>query len=293
MTNGKGVADVSHPIANMVAAGMTIMRVENESQQSMATLKPRDENKVYEGALVELELAPEFAKRAWYAIPYKDAEGKTQLVEGPSIKAAMALARRWGNCANAARIVEETDDRITVEGVFIDYETNVRTLRTVSITRRSWSKKLQQVIPLREDRLNMAIQAGMSKAVRNAILSSLPQSLIDTYISRAKSITTKGIKGIGGVKETKSIKERIEDAMKWFVAKGATQEAIKDHIAGLAAETEEDVLGSLQGLATAIKDGQTSIEEAFGASISHPGAPVGQAPNVKDLLGETVKGKGK
>ena len=85
----------THPVAELIAQGMTVMRVENESQQAMATMKPRDEAKVYAGAVKELELAPQFAKTAWYSIPYKDGE-KTVFVEGPSITAAMALARRWG-----------------------------------------------------------------------------------------------------------------------------------------------------------------------------------------------------
>jgi len=272
---------MTHPVAELIAQGMTVLRVENESQQAMATMKPRDEAKVYAGAVKELELAPQFAKTAWYSIPYKDGE-KTVFVEGPSIKAAMALARRWGNCANAARITDNMDDRVIVEGVFMDYETNLRTLRTVSVAKRAWNHKMKQVLPLREDRLNMAIQSGMSKATRNAILASLPASLVDTYVAAAKRVAIG--KGPAGSKE-KSLKERIEDAKKKFVTMGATENSIQLYINGQAYETDEDLLAGLMGLWTSINDGQASIEDVFGAPEAAAAPAQGALPTVGDLLG--------
>jgi hypothetical protein len=278
----------THPVAELVAQGMTIMRVENESQQAMATLKPRNEEAVYAGAIRELELAPEFAKLAWYSIPYKDKQtGKTTNVEGPSIKAAMALARRWGNCANAGRIVEDLDDRLVVEGVFMDYETNLRTLRTVSVAKKSWSAAIRQVVPLREDRLNMSIQAGMSKAIRNAVLASIPASLVDSYVAAAKRIAVKGGPKAPGAQEP-TAKERIAASVKFFVSKGATPKSVDDYINGLASETDEDTLATLIGVATAIKDGQTTIEEAFGKPEDDSVVPAA-IPSVKDLLGGDKK----
>jgi hypothetical protein len=286
--NEKRMDGPTHPVAELVAQGMTIMRVENESQQAMATLRPRNEEAVYAGAIRELELAPEFAKLAWYSIPYKDKQtGKSTNVEGPSIKAAMALARRWGNCANAGRIVEDLDDRLVVEGVFMDYETNLRTLRTVSVAKKSWSAAIKQVVPLREDRLNMAIQAGMSKAIRNAVLASIPASLVDSYVTAAKRIAVKGgPKAAGGQEPT--AKERIAASVKWFVSKGAAQKSVDDYINGLASETDEDTLATLIGVATAIKDGQATIEEAFGKPEDDSVVPAA-IPSVKDLLGGDKK----
>jgi hypothetical protein len=271
----------THPVAELIAQGMTVMRVENESQQAMATLKPRNEAKVYMGAIEELQLAPQFAKTAWYSIPYKDGD-KTVFVEGPSIKAAMALARRWGNCANAARITDNLEDRIIVEGVFMDYETNLRTLRTVSVAKKAWNTRLKQVLPLREDRLNMAIQSGMSKATRNAILASLPASLVDSYVAAAKKIAIG--KGPAGSKE-KTIKERVDEAIKKFITMGTTENAVQLYINGQAYETDEDLLAGLMGLWTSINEGQVSVEDVFGVTEAAPAALSGAIPSAADLLG--------
>jgi hypothetical protein len=272
----------------MIEQGLTVMRVENESQQKMAVMKPRDEAVVYSGALKELELAPEFAKRAWYAIPYKDGD-KVVNVEGPSIKAAMALARRWGNCANGGRVVENLDDRIIVEGVFLDYETNLRTMRTVSVAKRFWSKKTNSVIPLRDDRLNMAIQSGMSKAIRNAILSSIPASLVDAYVAHAKKVAAAALKGnVAPGAKPKTAKEQIEASIRWFVAQGAADKSVREYLDGLGMETDDDILTHIIGLGTAIRDGQTNIEEVFGKPETATSAPAA-VPSVGDLLGGEAK----
>jgi len=83
---------------SLVAQGAQIMRIENDSMLAVAVQRPRDEQKVITGALKELELVPEEAAKAFYEIPYQetlpDGEKRTVKVSGPSIKAAMALARR-------------------------------------------------------------------------------------------------------------------------------------------------------------------------------------------------------
>lgn len=241
----------------MVAQGLRVVQIENDTQRSMAVQKPRDEAAVYKGAVKELSLAPEFAKSAFYSIPYKDGD-RTVNVEGPSIKAAMALARRWGNCANGARVTDDNDERITVEGVFLDYETNVRTLRSVSVPKTGYSKATKSTYRLREDKLNMAIQAGMSKAVRNAILSSLPASLVETFTAAAKKL----VAGKGAVGE--SVGLRIEKAGAWFVKMGAPESAVKRYIDNVELDDQESVLAHLQGLYTSIKDGQANLADVFG-----------------------------
>jgi len=273
---------VTHPVAEMMMGGLTVLRAENDTQLAMAVQRPRNELAVFQGAVMELELAPEFARRAWYSIPYKDGDG-TVYVEGPSIKAAMALARRWGNCANSFRIVDDNDERITVEGVFLDFETNMRTLRTVSIPKKAWSKKTNQMYPLRGDRLNTAVQAGGSKAVRNAILASLPQSLVDTYIKSAKEIATgTGKKATPGAEP---VDKRIENAIAVFVKMGATKAAVDSYISGLASESAEEVLQNLLGVHNALTDKQTTIEEVFPKNTGGtPEKASGQVPSIGELL---------
>lgn len=275
----------SNPVADLVVQGLRVVKIENDTQQLIATQRPRDEAKLYKAAALELSLSPEFAKTAYYSIPYKDkATGGTTMVEGPSIKAAMALARRWGNCSNGARIVDETDERLTVEGVFMDYETNVRTLRTVSVAKSGYSSATKSTYRLREDKLNIAIQAGMSKAVRNAILSSLPASLVESYMAEAKKLAAGGgKKAPGAPAETPAA--RVKKATAAFVKLGVPEQKVEDYIGGLSFETDDEVLAHLQGLYNSIKDGQANLQEVFDLKDGPAKAPAEGGIKTSDLLG--------
>lgn len=273
----------SNPVADLVVQGLRVVKIENDTQQMIATQRPRNEETVYRGAVAELQLAPDFAKSAYYSIPYKDKQtGSTAMVEGPSIKAAMALARRWGNCTNGARIVDETDERLTVEGVFMDYETNVRTLRTVSVAKMGYSSATKTTYRLREDRLNIAIQAGMSKAVRNAILASLPAGMVEAYMAEAKRLAAGG--KVDKAAKPESAAARIKKAIAAFVKLGVPEGGVQSYINGLSTETEEETIAHLMGLYNSIKDGQTTIQEVFELKE----APKPQEGQIKtsDILGD-------
>lgn len=253
--------EVTAQVTNTVMSGATVIQMENDTQRSIAILQKRDEEKVRDAALKELELYPQFAEKAYYVIPYKDGD-KIVNVEGPSIKAAMALGRRWGNAVNGARIVGEDANRIQMEGVFLDYETNFRTVRPISVSKNSWSKKFGKVIPLRDDRLNMAIQAGASKAVRNAILSALPVGLVEEYTAMAKKVASGGTVKKG--QAPKPVAERMKDMYTRFAAIGADKKAVDAYLAEHhELESDELVLAHMIGIYNALSDGQAKLEEVF------------------------------
>lgn len=247
-------------VTAMVEQGLRVVRIENETQQLLAIQRPRDEARIMEKSMQELQLSPDFAKTAFYSIPYKNEWGGITLVEGPSIKAAMALARRWGNNANGARVVDDLEDRITVEGVFIDYETNIRTLRTVSVPKRTWSKKFQRFVGLRPDRLNLAIQAAMSKATRNAVLATLPAALVTSYFNKAK-----GLASLDAGKRKEVIAAELMSELQW---RGASKEQVTKYVEKpeVKGKKVDDLIGHLQGIVNALDDGQTTLEELFGTT---------------------------
>jgi hypothetical protein len=246
------------PVA-LAAPGGGVLTAEIEGQRTMALANPRDERKVLAGALLELEIAPDFARKAWYSIPYKNRTGGTEMVEGPSIKAAMALARRWGNSANGARIIEESQDEYIGEGVFIDYETNTRTLRAQRISKYYVDRNTKQKTLLNDQRLTMAVSAGLSKAVRNAVLATLPVYLVEAYIAKAKEVAAGA-----GKKFAKPVADRIKDAYKAFEKFKVTKDRLDAYIMdNFDAASEEVVLQNLIGVFNAIEDGQAKAEEVF------------------------------
>jgi hypothetical protein len=267
MKNNNQQLEESPKMANLVSQGLALTKIENETQTQIALQRPRHVSRIYDDVLKELELVPEFAAKSFYSIPYKNDMGGTTYVEGPSIKAAMGLARTWGNCSNSGRIVEDAIDRVIVEGVFIDYETGFRTLRQVSVARGYWSKQFKKVVPLREDRLNMAIQAGISKAVRNAILASLPVSLVENYLKRAKQVATATLGGKNEILKTPQ--GRLLKAKDMFSKLGVTETQWQEYISGSTLEID-DLIPHLLGLYNSIQDGQKTIEDVFGQNVVTP-----------------------
>ncbi len=242
----------------------------SEMQLKISRENPRKEPQVYEWAMDELRRRPDYAEDAYYSIPYKDKKGeegkKITMVEGLTIKASMALARRWGNCANAARIADEREDRVICQGMMFDYETNMLTLRDYSVS-KIFKQKGGGEYRLDANRLNMAILSGQSKAVRNAILASLPTYLKDDYFALAKHIVLNPPTKEGKKVETSA--ERIEKAKSYFIkefkaTKDEMEKMITEWIADSDGEiNEDDILAKLIGLKNALKDGHITIDKAL------------------------------
>lgn len=265
-----------------------------EMASKAARLNKRDEREVLEQALDELSLVPELAAESYYSIPRKrkTADGGTEVIkiEGPSIGAAMALASRWGNSINGSHVREELDDRIVCEGVFIDAQRNFWTFRTVAAEKFITDRATKLKRPMPQDMLLNAIQAAQSKAVRNAILASLPKWLVRAYFNEAKRIASGGTPR-GAKKPDMTAKDRLEWLYKHFPKMGVTVEMLDAYSKeNFSDETLEEQVGTLVGIYTAIKDQQTTVEEVFGKKNAPTQQP-GQGPvSAGDLLKEKSGG---
>jgi hypothetical protein len=249
--------------------GQTILRIENENMQAMAIQKPRNVAALAVAAIQELRAFPQYAAKMYYSIPYKDRSGgeeKVVMVEGPSIKAANALARNWGNNSKGWRITGADEERINLQGVFIDHETGSRTTAEISVSRKA-RKRDGTYYTLPADRLNIAIQAGGSKAVRNAINNALPIGLVEGYFAEAKSIAARG--GRLAIPESPAtdvahITAEIEKSLNAFETLGVEREEVRQYIQRHPElKDEEAVSAHLVGLLNALDEGATTIEEAF------------------------------
>jgi hypothetical protein len=237
---------------------------------------PRRLEKVQEDAYKELEIVPGLAARAYYSIPYNDKGGGKSMVEGPSIKAAMTLARNWHNCFNDGRVVDEDKSNYYVNGIFFDLESNLTTIRQIKVSKFYKPKGSQGVVPRNADMMNLAVQAGISKAVRNAILASLPDWLVQGYFNKAKQLVINPPKAAG--QEVESIQARIQKG-KAIICKElkVTPEEMENYLTenGDCYEDDNALLTHLLGLYNGIKEGQTTVEAVFrpSAVAENPGMP--------------------
>jgi hypothetical protein len=264
------------------------MRVENESMLAVAIQRPRDEKKVLKAAIEELLMVPEEAKRAYYSIPYRERQldGSQKLVniEGPSIKASMALARRWGNCSVTARALNEDATGADLAGIFIDFETNFRVERPFRAS-KMMKKRGGGTYTLDPQRWLAAHQAAASKASRNATVNGLPSYLVASYLKQAKTIAA-------GDPESKADPKKVSGVLLAFKRYGVTQEMLETYLEAKLDEWMGDDLATLIGLGNAIKDGQITVAEAFELKAEEPAGPASATNGVtaESVAGGTTTG---
>jgi hypothetical protein len=241
-----------------------LTRAEIDQQVATAKRWPRDIVQ-FEKRAQQLATRPDVAEECTYALPRKDKSGATKNIEGPSVRFAEIVASEWGNCRAGARVVAEEKDFIVAQGAFHDLERNVAI--TFEVKRRitnSFGKRYSA------DMIGTTGNAAASIALRNAILRGVPKAFWQKSWDESRRVTL----GDAATLDTRRLK-----AIAYLCKMGTTQDQI---LATLGVKTITEVtlehLGTLKGIAQAIRDGDTTVEQAF--------APVPAQTNVEEPLRE-------
>lgn len=233
-----------------VESGTVALLNKSEIDQQVATAHryPRSVKRFRDEALQMVTLNESIAESCIYALPRS---GKT--IEGPSARFAEVVASAWGNCRAGARVVSDAGEFITAQGVFHDLERNVAI--TYEVQRRITDKNGKR---FNADMIGVTGNAASSIALRNAILKGVPKAFWDDMYQAARR-TVMG--------DFKTLANRRADALKAFVSLGVSEAQV---FAKLDVSGIEDIgmehLVILRGLITAIKDGDTTPEQAFDAA---------------------------
>jgi hypothetical protein len=231
-------------------------------QISTAKAFPRSLKRAIENALTIVTMDQATAETCNYSVPRG---GKS--ITGPSVHLAKILAQVWGNLRIEAKVVNIDQTHITSEAVCFDLETNLaiktQVKRSIMQNETKWVDnkpvKTGRMIRMNEDMITVTGNAANSIALRNAILSVIPRAVVDKAYNAAKA------KIVGDVSDqTKLIARRkqVIDALKetYNVTDAEILKAIGraavDHI------TVDDIT-VLIGVGTAIKDGDTTVDQAF------------------------------
>lgn len=246
----------------------TVTRAEIDMQIATAKKYPRSIERFKKTALEIALCDEETAMSCYYVMPR---DGKN--IEGPSIRTAEIIASTWGNVRYGSRIVEEGERHVTAQGLCHDLESNNAV--TVEVTRRITTKEGRRY---GDDMISVAKQAACSIALRNAIFKVIPQVYAKQIYERAKEFVLKSAEVAG--------KSR-QDAVAWFAKAGATESQVLAFLGKKRVNevTPEDVV-TLRGLATAIKDGDTTVEAALNL------APAQQPKRASVVTPETKKPAG-
>lgn len=237
-------------VSGMSVEGGTVAllnRSEIDMQVATAHKFPRSIKRFRQEALQMVTLNESVAESCIYALPRGN-----KTIEGPSARFAEVVASAWGNCRAGARVVSDAGDFITAQGVFHDLERNVAI--TYEVQRRITDKNNRR---FNADMIGVTGNAASSIALRNAILKGVPKAFWDDMYQAARAVV---------MGDFSTLANRRADALKALVAYGVTQEQVfvKLGVEG-AADIGLDHLVTLRGLITALKEGDTTPEQAFAA----------------------------
>lgn len=225
---------------------------EIDQQVSTAKKYPRSVKRFRDECLSMVTLSESIAKSCIYALPRG---GKS--IEGPTARFAEIVLSAWQNARGGARVVSTEANFIRAMGTFYDLERNVAIQYEVG--RRITDKKGERY---NDDMINVTGNAACSVALRNAVLKGVPKAFWeDMYIAARRT-------SIGDVR---TLATKRANAIEEFAKMGVTPEMI---FRTLSIRGVEDIgvehLVTLHGLFTALKEGDTTIEEAFDLASVDP-----------------------
>jgi len=269
------------PVSIVSEAEATALTVRMEQAKKY----PRSIKAVRMNALEELGMVPRLAESAYYSIPYREGGGR-RMVEGLTIKSAMALSRWWGNGASEATIVGEDKSSIYVRGSYVDFETNNWNSSVVKVSKFYKPRGGQGVVPWDADMMRNQVLAGMSKARRNAILNTLPEWLKDMYFQKAKELVINPPKD--GIKMVESIKVRIMNGQNAIMRDfNVTPKEMEKFVTEkLGSLDDGSILANIVGLYTALKEGNANVDEVFRGGKASVSMPQEKSKRGKDDNGE-------
>jgi hypothetical protein len=246
---------------------MAILKLENETIQSLAAARPRDMEHIKNELVAQLHAFPALADAAIYAKPVgKDPEtGEQRLARGLSVRSAEVLAEAYGFNRVRVDVTTVDADHVKVEATFTDYQRG-RIWQDGGILSKFYKDKYGKMSRTPDDRFyNVVVKAEASRRVREVILRSVNAGLKAWFWNECERMLDERLDD-----------KTVEAIFGRFNAIGVTADKLEDFIGrprsmGWTGEDRQNLLG----IWNAIKDGESSVAEAFGAPDPKPvqGAP--------------------
>jgi hypothetical protein len=254
------------------ATSNALARVELDSQVATARGYPRSVAAFMKEAKALVTLDVDTAEACIFALPRgKDPRtGKPKIISGASVRFAEIIMHSFGNNRAGARVIAESREFITAQGVYRDLEKNSEV--TVDVQRRITDKYNKRY---NSDMIGVTGNAACSVALRNAILRGVPKALWMPLYEAARQVA---------VGDETTLAVRRDRAVAIFAKLGISVELICERlgIEGIA-DIGLDELEVLTGIRTSIREGTVTAEQAF---TPEPESKVGVATergNVKEL----------
>ena len=240
-----------------VSGTLNSVGVIEDLQISTAKKYPRDLKTVLKNILFLATQDKETADNCFYSVIR---DGKT--IRGASIRLAEIITTCYGNIRASSKIISNDGKFVTAQGMCWDLENN--TAFSIEVVRKITDDYGR---PLTDDLVAIASNVASSVALRNSIFKVVPMAITAKIQEEIRKVI------MGEAKDFESIRK---SAVEYFTQKGVAEKNILSLFNKKSSEdlTRDDVF-DLRGIATAIKEGDTTIERAF--SLSSKGNAIGKA----------------
>ena len=239
------------PIAADGAMVALVSKAEIDMQIATAKRFPRDIKKFITDSTSLASMDQDVAGECYYRLEREDKKThEIKIIEGPSSRLAEIVASSWGNCRAAARVIEENDRFVVAQGAFIDLERNVAITYE---TRRRITNKFGKRFS--DDMIGVTANAACSIALRNAVFKGIPKAFWQKSYERAVE-TYRG--------DAKSLVQKRSVWQTYWKKLGVSDDAVLAKIQKASWEAVDlDDMVRFRGFATALKEGDTTLEECF------------------------------
>ena len=244
-------------------------RSEIDVQIATAKQYPRNLAQVLKNIETLATMDEETAGQCFYILKRKD-----KRIEGPSVRMAEIIASSWGNIRLQARIIANDGKMITAQGICHDLESNYAV--SSEVNRRITDKHGNTYS---EDMQVVTGNAACAIAMRNALFKVVPAALVKKVIAKAKLVS---------LGKANSLEESRQKMLDYFKKLGVEDKNIFDYLSiSKVEEIDTDMLVELRGLANALKEGTTTVQETFFPKVAE--AATEEVDPSKDLFGDTPK----
>lgn len=241
-------------------------------QISTAKAYPRNIRRATENALAIVTMDASIAQTCTYSVPRG---GKK--ISGPSVHLAKILAQVWGNMRIDAKVVDIDQMRVTSESICWDLESNLAIKTQI---KRSITGKTGR---FSEDMITVTGNAANSIALRNAVLSVIPKGIVDKVYGAAKQTITGDISD-----KNKLIAKRVEIFSGLRDSFNITDADILSAIGKATIDfVDGDDIITLVGIGQAIRDGDTTVDQAFRGKKESSGETI-TVEQLQALLDEKI-----
>jgi len=210
---------------------------------------PRDITKAKNNSIAIVTMDNKTAESCSYSLPRG---GKT--ISGPSVHLARIIAQNWGNLRVEAKVVEITSTQVVSQAICFDLETNYAV--KIEVRKKITNKFGQR---FNDDLITLTGNVANAISYRNAVFNVVPKAISEIVYKESKNMITGDISD-----EAKLIKKRNKVLNHFRDTFAVTEEEILKVLGiGSINGIKQDQIVVLVGLHQAIKDGDTTVEDAF------------------------------